>query len=293
VNLTLSRNLDDLAMPGTLAAGVEYRTETYAITPGELLSSQSGGAQGFPGFAPRIPVDNSRNIYSAFAGLILRPLSRMRLSVDWYRIKVRDRIVLSDQLSAPQVVAIRAANGVTGIQQVQFFTNAAKTRTTGIEAEASYDVVLGPNAGLTASVQYGIYHTTLRNLAPNIALPALLLLGPKTRALLISTQQRSKLVSSIELRLGAAAFTASLDRYGSWVSAPLNVPQTFPAKTVADIGARVGLSSTISVSACVLNIGNAYPGVVKGFPAMGLNYGEESPFGINGRSYYLRVTAKL
>jgi outer membrane receptor protein involved in Fe transport len=83
--------------------------------------------------------------------------------------------------------------------------------------------------------------------------------------------------------------TLNVDHYGPWVSAPLGVTQTFGAKTLADIIGQVRLPKNISVSAGVLNIGNVLPDRVNGGDAIGLLYGDEAPFGVNGRAYFLRA----
>ncbi|HEV2652487.1 MAG TPA: TonB-dependent receptor [Rhizomicrobium sp.] len=395
VNLTLSRDLSGVLNAGNIAGGFEYRFEHYAITPGAPSSYQFGGAQGFPGFAPRIPVDNSRDAiglfldgeakpvdwlnlglagrydhYSDFgdaltwkataradvfdwfalrgslgtgfrapslpqqyfssvvsqitttgaitrtgtyqvndpiavalgarplkpekshdysAGGVLHPLHNLLISADWYDIDVTDRIVLSDQLKGPQVTAILVANGVTDVQQVQFFTNAAHTRTQGYELSASYVATIDDSNALNAAVQYGQYRTQLLSLAPNPVVPGLPLLGATSKGLLVSAQPLDKLTSSLTFTHEPFAATLNVDHYGPWVSAPLGVTQRFGAKTVLDLIARVALDERIQLSAGVLNIGDTYPDQVVGGTAIGLPFGDEAPFGVNGRSYFARM----
>ncbi|HEY3655544.1 MAG TPA: TonB-dependent receptor [Steroidobacteraceae bacterium] len=395
VNLTLRRNLADIVVPGTLAAGAEYRSEHYSITPGDPASFNSGGAQGFPGFSPRIPVDNARKAVSAFVdaeakpqrwltlgaagrfdhyddfgaattwkatlrtdptdwlgfrgslgtafrapslqqeyfssvvsqisptgailrtgtyqvrdpiaaalgatplkpeksrdysfGTVLHPSNNFRISADWYDIDVKDRIVLGDQLKGAAVTSILLANGVTDVQQVQFFTNAAHTRTRGYEISAAYSADLGGNNLLETILQYGQYHTRLVSLATNPQLPSLPLLGATSTGLLLSAQPADKLTSTLTFTHDRLSATVNVDRYGHWVSAPLGVAQTFGAKTLVDFIGRVGLTKNISLSAGVLNIGNVFPDRVNGGGAIGLPYGDEAPFGVNGRFYSLRA----
>ncbi len=395
VNLIVNRDLADILAAGNIAGGLEYRFEHYMITPGTPLSFEQGGAQGFPGFAPRIPVDNSRNAvglfldgeakpvkwltlgaagrydhYSDFgdaltwkataradlldwfalrgslgtgfrapslpqqyfssvvsqitttgaltrtgtyqvrdpiaialgatplkpeksrdysAGAVFHPLDNLLVTADWYDIDVRDRIVLSDTLKGPDVTAILLANGVTDVQQVQFFTNAAHTRTEGYEFSASYAVTLDDSNALDAGVQYGQYRTRLLSLAPNPALPSLPLLGATSTGLLISAQPLDKLTSSLTLTHESFAATVNIDHYGPWVSAPLGVAQRFGDKTLFDLLGRVAVTDAIQLSAGVLNVGNAYPDAVTGGGAIGLPFGDEAPFGVNGRSYFAKI----
>jgi iron complex outermembrane recepter protein len=395
VNLTLRRDLADLLVPGGVAAGAEYRNEHYSIAPGDPASFNSGGAQGFPGFSPRIPVDNRRSAVSTFVdaeakplrwlalggagrfdhyddfgdattwkgtlrtdptdwlgfrgslgtafrapslqqeyfssvvsqisptgailrtgtyqvrdpiaaalgatplkpeksrdhsfGAVLHPGSRFRISADWYDIDVKDRIVLSDQLKGAAVTSILVANGVTDVQQVQFFTNAAHTRTRGYEISGAYTAHLGGDSLLETRLQYGQYHTTLLSLAANPQLPALALLGTTSKGLLLSAQPADKLTSTVTFTHDRLSAELNVDHYGPWVSAPLGVTQTFGAKTLVDLIGRVGLPKNLSLSVGVLNIGNVLPDRVNGGSAIGLIYGDEAPFGVNGRSYFLRA----
>jgi iron complex outermembrane receptor protein len=394
VNLTLRRGWAD-PLPGNIAAGLEYRHESYEISPGEPLSYEQGGAQGFPGFAPRIPVDNSRGDGSAFldleaqpfqrltlgaagrldhysdfgsavtwkataraeatrwlairgsigtgfrapslqqeyfssvvsqinatgalvrtgtyqirdpiaqalgatgltpeksrnysAGIVLHPLDTLLFTADWYEINVGNRIVLSDQLSGRAVSAVLIANGITDVQQVQFFTNAAHTRTDGYEISTSYSTSLGGDTSVAANVRYGQYHTTLLQLASNPVLPSLPLLGTISKGLLISAQPANKLTSSATLSHHALALTVNVDRFGPWVSAPLGALQSFGGKTLFDLIGRIDLTRKVSIRAGALNFTNVYPDLVKGASAIGLTYGDEAPFGVNGRSYFVAL----
>ena len=394
-NLTLSHDLPQHFVPGDVAAGVEYRFENYGIIEGEPLSFQQGGAQGFPGFAPRLPVDASRHAESAFVdltlrplasvklgaagrydhysdfggaatwkvsgrwdltdwlavrgsvgtgfrapslqqqyfssvisqitttgaltrtgtyqvrdpiaealgakplkpeksdnysvGAVLRPLPRLRLTADWYSVKIRDRIILSDTLSGAAVTAVLRAQGITDVQQVQFFTNAADTRTEGYELAASYLWPIGAVDALSADLQYGQYRTRLQRLAANPVLPALPLLGTISKGLLISAQPVDKLTSALTFTHAQASATLSVNHYGAWTSAPLGTIQTFGGKTVVDLSAKVALTPRISITAGVLNLGDVYPDQAIGAAALGLIYGDEAPFGVNGRSYFLRL----
>jgi iron complex outermembrane receptor protein len=393
LNLTLSHDIPAELMPGHLAAGFEYRNELYQILPGDPVSYNRGGAQGFPGFAPRIPVDNSRNAGSAFvdaeadplrwltlsgagrydhysdfgsaltwkgsiraaltervalrgsvgtgfrapslqqqyfssvvsqinttgalvrtgtyqvrdpiavalgatplrpeksrnysAGLIAQPIAGMLLTADWYRIDITDRIILSDQLSGTAVTSILRGYGITDVQQVQFFTNAAHTRTDGYELSGAYTTGLGRATSLKTALQYGRYHTKLLQLQANPVLPTLPLLGTISKGLLVSAQPLDKLTSSVTLSHDPLAFTVNVDRYGQWTSAPLGTLQTFSARTVLDLSASIDLGHHASLRAGALNVTNTYPDLVNGAKAIGLSYGDEAPFGVNGRAYFL------
>lgn len=62
---------------GNIAAGAQYRRETYAIREGEPAASFRTGADGFAGFAPRIPEDESRDAFAAYLDAELRPVGAL------------------------------------------------------------------------------------------------------------------------------------------------------------------------------------------------------------------------
>jgi len=59
-------------------------------------------------------------------------------TVDFYSIKIKDRIVLSSNFTGAPIVALLATQGITGIGGGRYFTNAVDTTTTGIDVSARY-----------------------------------------------------------------------------------------------------------------------------------------------------------
>jgi iron complex outermembrane receptor protein len=401
VSATVSHDLDGVLAGGNAAAGLEFRDENYSIADGSPQSSQQGGAQGFPGFSPRLPVDESRTAVSAFAdvtidpvrwliadvagrfdhysdfgdaltwktnlranltdwlalrgaagsgfrapalqqqyfssvvsqinpsgtivhtgtyqvndpiaralgssplkpeqshnytaGVVLTPIRGFSFSGDWYEIDVHNRIALSDTLTGAAVSAVLAAAGASDVQQAQFFTNAAQTRTQGYELSANYTAGVWENAFLEARVQYGQYRTHLISLAANPAIPSLPLLGTTSRALLTTAQPTDKLTSSLTLNWEPVSATVSVDHYGPWTAAPIGVVQNFSSKTLLDLAAGYDITDAVQLSAGIDNVTDQYPDLLVGaaVTGMGFTYGEESPFGVNGRTYFVRLSLKM
>lgn len=225
------------------------------------------------------------------AGVVLQPFENFAFTADWFKILVANRIALSDRLSGPTVAAILAAHGITNVQQVQFFTNAANTTTEGFELTGSYQTELPRDISLALNAQYGLYQTAITRLAVDPVIPSISLLGTTSRYLLVSGQPQNKIVASATLARHGYSLTFSSERYGHWTSAPIGVPQTFSGKTLFDLTGTVPLTAEIDVTAGILNIGDVYPDRLAGVPvhAIGFTYGEESPFGVDGRSYFVRL----
>lgn len=228
------------------------------------------------------------------AGAVVTPFTGFSLSGDWYEIDVHNRIALSDTLTGAQVLAVLAGAGVSDVQQAQFFTNAVNTRTQGYEVSANYTTDVWEGASLDARVQYGQYRTILRGLATNPAIPALPLLGTTSKALLTSAQPMDKLTSAITLNWAPVSATISVDHYGPWAAAPIGVVQNFSSKTLLNLTASLDVTDDIQFTGGIQNVTDQYPDLLVGAAAtgMGFTYGEEAPFGVNGRSYFLRVSLK-
>ena len=97
--------------------------------PGRRLGAQVLGAQ------PLKP-ENSTH---ASAGFVVTPTPGFDITVDYYRVAIDDRIVLSGNFTGPSITALLAPFGANS---ARFFTNAIDTRTKGIDATASYRVAL-------------------------------------------------------------------------------------------------------------------------------------------------------
>lgn len=232
------------------------------------------------------------------AGIVLTPLPELSFSADWFHIEIDDRIALSEQLSGAAVNTILLNAGITNFQQVRFFTNAVDTTTEGFELTARYTGQ--PTAGTTLrlALGYGQFETELDTLRANPVLPALPLLGTKSILYVTKAQPDEKLTFNAELQGSWWTVQSGVTRFGTYTSLPLLAVQEFGSKTVVDLSLRAQLMQSATLSVGVLNVGDERPDAVNltGFEAAAIAStggsfptGEESPIGVNGRTYFLRV----
>jgi iron complex outermembrane receptor protein len=87
-------------------------------------------------------------------GIAYTPVENITLTLDYFHIKITDRILLGATFADSVAQAILADSGITGIAGVQFFTNGLDTKTDGIDATANwrmpagngqFDLTLGAN----------------------------------------------------------------------------------------------------------------------------------------------------
>lgn len=89
-------------------------------------------------------------------------------SIDYYHIKIDDRIFLSSNyVDASGSRALRnylASIGIPGVTSVRYFTNAADSQTQGVDFTATYGTELGDYGNLTLTGAYNYNETRLRNI---------------------------------------------------------------------------------------------------------------------------------
>lgn len=220
-------------------------------------------------------------------------LANFEFSVDWYRVQVDDRIVISSNFQDARITNFLASRGFPGIGAVAYITNAVDTTTKGIDATASYRVALGDLGRLSATLAANINRTRFDRIAG--VPPALSALGITT-PLFDLTQQvrfsRSHPRDKVSLNLGwsRGPFSAALTntRYGR-VSAvalqnrtpaqvaaltrgfdtelvpsltnPANsdIIQNFGAKLITDLELSYKLTKAVRLSAGATNLFDVYP----------------------------------
>lgn len=150
-------------------------------------------------------------------------IAGLSASLDVYRIDIDDRIFLSSNfVDAAGSNAIRnylAALGSPGVTSVRYFSNAADTRTTGIDASARYRWDLAERGSLVATVGYNRNKTELTRVASTPA--QLTALGVRTplfditeRTRVEKGQPRDNLTVALAWDVGRWGFNLGTHRYG-------------------------------------------------------------------------------
>jgi iron complex outermembrane receptor protein len=96
----------------------------------------------------------------------------VRLTVDGYQIRIDDRIVKTDFLGTAAnggsaIKAILVANGVTGVDSAQFFTNAIDTRTRGVDVVGEYTLHAGRAGTVRLNAAWSYFDTKILHVIAN------------------------------------------------------------------------------------------------------------------------------
>ena len=73
-------------------------------------------------------------------GIALNPFSGFSLTADYYNIRIKDRVTLTENLTGTTVVNLLTAAGITGVTSARFFVNGVDTRTQGVDIVGTYRV---------------------------------------------------------------------------------------------------------------------------------------------------------
>jgi iron complex outermembrane receptor protein len=231
-------------------------------------------------------------------GMAWSPRNDFNLTVDYYHIAIKDRILLGatfDGTSDSVTANILIDNGLTTIAGVQFPTNALDTKTNGVDISANWRVqALAGAFDFTASTNFTKNKVTRVDPLPQIFAGRPTIYTTLLDAVTINAIQRNRpdrrstLTTNYTNGRGRALLRAS--EYGSFVDGSSSGLETFGAKTLFDgeVGYRF---DRIAISVGSNNLFNTYPDVQT--VADNTNNGTflypgASPFGYNGRYVYVR-----
>jgi iron complex outermembrane recepter protein len=99
-------------------------------------------------------------------GLVYQ-LGNFNFTLDAYQIEINDRIVLSENISGPAVVAILQAAGENTIQSMRYFTNAIDSTTQGLDLVSSYQFDLDNMGQVKLNMALNINDTKVDHVIDN------------------------------------------------------------------------------------------------------------------------------
>ncbi|CRM82707.1 Outer membrane cobalamin translocator [Pseudomonas sp. 24 E 13] len=298
-----------VALRGSISNGFRAPSlaqQNFAYTSSQLIGNTIQEAGTFPANsqvarllgAEDLKAEKSRN-YSL--GLVLEPADDLTVTLDVYRIDIRDRISLSSNLNLnPATVAYLQANGVGNINYTtaRYFTNATDTSTDGVDLVANYRYQFDNGIRWNSTVGYNYNHTKVTDVKANPAVldslgANLVRVDRRERiGLLGDTTPQHKLSLGNDFTFGNWALHSNLVRYGEFTSYQADKvnDQTFKAAWVLDLSADYKLKNwTFTLGGD--NVTDKYPEKVNAYASSGGNlaYSTFSPYGYSGAFYYGKV----
>jgi iron complex outermembrane receptor protein len=255
--------------------------------------------------------------FNLSAGFVVTPVDNLTLTVDYFRIKINNQILLGATFDDDVTMDILTAAGFGNIGGVQYFTNGLDTRTQGIDITAGYRVPAGSDGTLDLNAGFNYTRNKITHVDP---LPQVLIdAGSAEPGLLDSVtaigiqDERPDWRGTLQANytLGRFSTLGRLSYYSGFSSAQPGFcnmcRENYGGKGLfdAELGYRFNL---VKLSVGVRNLFDTYPdqpksqafdpdfgGIAKDFND---NFGifpwaAASPFGYNGRFMYARTEIQL
>lgn len=310
---------DSFAVRGTLATGFRapgvqqlfYSQRSTNLDPsGVLVDTLTARQDSSVTRAFGIQPLKQETSHSGTLGVVYKTSNDFTLTVDLFRIDIKNRIIFSSNI-VPESVGtdgqpcapgngncpIRAILDPIGVGQVLFFTNAIDTRTKGVDvvAEKGFTFEGGSNLDLTALLNYNKTTVTKRK-SQSAILPPDKLFDDTQVTLIEHGQPRVHHVLQGIYRDGPWEYTLRGNYFGpvSGQGFTPGVTQTWSGKWLADVSLGYRFSDRARLVVGADNVFDTYPDKWNPqtgfpFPQLGFTYGWETlPFGINGGYYYTR-----
>ena len=263
-------------------------------------------------------------------GATANPFRGLTLTADFYQIKIKDRIVLTETLGnggtgntsgvQQQVTTLLSQLGFPQVAAARFFINGLDTTTKGLDLVAAYNLRAGSLGHWTLSAAYNHNKTKIDKrldaVGPLSQIDGIVLFGRVEGIRFTEGQPHNKIVLSADGDLGQFGVTARTTRYGKVVSpgaaAPISDPTSLTAygpddiflgaKWITDAEVRWKPGGGAEFALGANNLFDVYPDrspfgprpadVGGVYPAnqIYIPYSIFSPFGFNGRYLYGRVS---
>ncbi len=231
------------------------------------------------------------------------------LTVDGYQIKIKDRIILSENLLTSANTGVAGLLAPFGVDGARFFMNGIDTTTQGVDIVGHYHLPTDRLGTWDFSLAYNHGTTKIDRFPANNTLSSLptppALFARVNQNLLTTSTPDDKFTASADWHAGKWAASAQAVSYSSILVAQTNAALDFETgdKTLVNLSASYKLSPLTTWSIGIDNAFDVYPNPTPipalagttATPVPAYNGGNQaftarSPFGFNGRYIYTKIS---
>jgi iron complex outermembrane receptor protein len=281
------------------SVATNFVTISGVSTPFEIRTFAVGSPGGQLLGAKPLKPEQSKSVS---LGLTMRPFETFSISTDYYKIAIEDRIVFSGNFLGSAVETLLATNGIPGVNGARYFTNAIDTKTEGLDVVLNYGIDLR-NAGLLRFTGgYNRNRTVVTHVdptPPQLAALSSALFDRVQRNLIQRGQPRDNISLTLNHQVANFVTNVHASRFGEIkVFQPAvngSGDQTFSKKWVTDLSLGYRFFDQLQLTVGGNNIFDVYPDtVIAPNQTRGIYlYAGASPFGFNGRYFYIRAAYDL
>jgi iron complex outermembrane receptor protein len=235
-------------------------------------------------------------------GLTSKISPGIHLAIDAFWIQIKNRIILSGSFGKSNPDVKKILEGLPGIDEVRFITNAVNTRTGGIDIalNGKWKIRQGEGGLMLAS---NFARTSLfgsiqlaDSLSDNTA-NSNALFNREEREKMEKGQPQSKIIFAANYKKGKSEFLIRGTRFGKtsavFNSANRSLDEFFSAKVLTDIQLNYVLKSWLTITCGGNNIFDVYPDPLKNYlnkqQGILIYSNEAMPFGYNGGYYFVNM----
>ncbi|RTZ01888.1 TonB-dependent receptor [Flavobacterium sp. RSP49] len=266
---------DKITLRGSLSTGFRAPSLHQIYTQKSQSSFEAGGAIVVTGLInnvssaarqngiPKLDAEKSNNLTLGFG---LKPSKDFTFTLDYYNIKVKDRVLLSNE------IAFEVDTNGDPTNRQSFFVNGMDTKTSGVDVVASYrNILLGTGKlALNFSGNYTFENErdgavkdpqSVKNLSGPLANQTII--DATQEALLFTSRPKFKYIFGGDYEIGKFGFSLNNTVFGptkfknAGMSDDLRIE--FLTKVVTDLGVTFSATEKLTVSLNVNNLLNVLP----------------------------------
>ncbi len=254
---------------------------------------------------PKLKEEEAKNF--SF-GTVMKPHDNINLTIDFYTIYIKDRIVLSNSLGEGLSAELDAALKTNGVAAGQFFLNGADTETSGVDIVATYNTELLKNQ-FDVTLAGNFTETKITNIftPSDTALDGIAtedIFSAQSISIIKEWQPKDRISLAAQYHIDDLQINLAFNRYGKYKVFD-GEQQTFSAKWLTDLKIKYIINQDFSVNFGGNNIFDVYPdkneignshsgtivdnqgNIIVTSPGVFTYSRRAAPFGFNGAYFYL------
>ncbi|HCM32758.1 TonB-dependent receptor [Chryseobacterium sp.] len=196
------------------------------------------------------------------AGFTLKPAKGLFITVDGYIIKVKDRIVITGNITDPRLSDPNVVGKGNEVESGRFFANAIDTETKGVDVVVSYDWKLGGgNLNVNLAGNYTETKITDFHFPENINTPRDQYFGPDQINIIETLSPKTKASLGLNYGIGKFNFLVRNTYFGKVIrdGFPFGEVQEFSPKVVTDVSVGYDITKNINFTIGANNVLDVFP----------------------------------
>ncbi|NQZ88868.1 MAG: TonB-dependent receptor [Colwellia sp.] len=315
---------DDISIRGAMSTGFRAPSMQQLYTDNistQFQTAQNGGDQiavqigtfrndSILAQAIGIPELKEEESINFSVGTVVQVTNNINLTVDFYSIDIKDRIVLSNSLGKGLSSALDTALTSSGAGAGQFFLNGADTETSGVDIITTWNTeLMSGELALTLAANFTETSVTDTYTPADSALGGILpvnVFSEQAISIIEEWQPQDRISFSGLYKLGLFTVNLAFNRYGEYTVLD-GERQTYGAELLTDLRVNYQFNDELSFNFGGNNIFDVYPDkneignsrsgtivnasgdIVASSPGVFTYSRRSAPFGFNGAYFYAGV----